>query len=155
MKHVNTTITAIVFVLCATAANADSHKDWIKYFAGSWELKLGGKFDLKLVADGNAAIGTLKSANSEDESAFIIGWDPSEERIIHEWFGEATHGRVAYEIVDDKTLRGPGVFHRSTEKATMTVTITKENEDMYTADWTDVIVNGQKADGPHFELQRK
>ena len=136
---------------------ADHHqKAWIKYFAGSWKLQETGgeEIDFKLVADGNATIGTGESPDGQLKSAWITGWNPTENRMIHEWFG-VDHGRISYEVVDANTLRGPGAIHSSNRVIKGMVTITKKNDKMYTVHWTDVTVNGKKSDDIHVAAERK
>jgi hypothetical protein len=150
-------LTVVVALMLGGTANAEHHhKAWNKFFAGSWELQLqelGGQMDLKLVGDGVAVIGTGKS-DSGEVGAWIMGWDPAEKLIVHQWFG-TDHGRVLYKSVDDKTLRGPGEIHGSDKVTKGTVTITKKNEDSYTVHWTDVTVDGQKADDIRLTVRRK
>jgi hypothetical protein len=138
---------AFVFsLLVAGTISADHHyTDWNEYFAGSWELEDGSHVqDFKLAAGGHALVGTGKSATGE-EFVWVMGWDPAEKTVIHEWFGK-DHGRITYQIVDDKVLRGTGVISSATELVKANVTLTKKDDKEYTVKWTDVTMNGKKVD---------
>ena len=154
MKTISLAI--VVVMLTANPAEAEHHhKDWIKYFAGAWKIhEPGGTLDWKLVADGDATIGTGESANGQDKSAWIAGWDATEKTMIHEWFGTA-HGRVCYRIANDKTLCGPGEIHAENEITKGTVEITKKSDRMFTVHWTNVTVNGEKSDDIHLVVERR
>lgn len=113
-----------------------------------------GHMDLKLVADGNAAIGTGRSADGQLKSAWIIGWDPAEKRMIHEWFGD-THGRANYEIVDDKALRGPGTIHGKDSVTKGTVTLTRKSDKIYVVRWSEATVNGENSDEVQVTVEKE
>jgi len=135
--------------LAGSTAIAD-HKEWNKYLAGSWDVNNGeGEQDFRLAVDGNVVVGTGKSAAGE-ESVWVLGWDPAEKTIIHEWFGADTHGRAVYKIIDDKTLRGTGVYSESGNLTKGAVTVLKKDDTTFTVKWTEVSANGKKS--PDFDV---
>ena len=146
-----------VVALFTAAANADQqYKVWNEFFAGTWQLESEGgraEQDLKLVADGEALIGTSKS-DSGKTLAWIQGWYPAKKQIVHQWFG-ANHGRALYKVIDDKTLRGRGEIHDSDTITKGTVTITKNGEDSFTVHWTELTANGEKVKDIRVEATRK
>ncbi len=76
-----------------------------------------------------------------------MSWDGAEKRVVHEWFGDdGEHGRATYEILNEDSLRGPGVSRSSEGLMKGTVTIKKSSEKRYTVQWTEVTLNGQKSD---------
>ena len=44
----------VIALLCAVTANADDHKDWMKYFAGAWRAEdIASEAEFTPAADGN------------------------------------------------------------------------------------------------------
>jgi hypothetical protein len=147
---------AIVVALLSslTARAEETHAAWIKYLSGTWTIEnMDFEIDLKLVVDGVAASGTAKS-NGKVVEAWIMGWDPQEKRLLHDLFG-TTHGRVAYELIDDNTLRGPITVNGQNEVTKGTVTVTRNGPSRYTVQWTSVTVNNKKAEDRKFVVSRK
>lgn len=149
---------ALVLFSTTTVSADNHHKEWMKYLSGSWEWvgedDEGGKLQWKVAARGNALIGTSKNKNGE-ESAWIHGWDGTDETLIVSWFGEAgVHGQVAYKIVDATMLSGPASLHddRGTTKAI--VTIKKSSDDRFTVRWSEVTVNGEEAEDLNLVVER-
>ena len=85
-----------------------------------------------------------------------MGWDGAEKRVVHEWFGDdGEHGRVTYEILNENSLRGPGVASSSEGIMKGTVTLKKSGEKRYTVQWTEVTLNGQKSDDLNLVVEKK
>ena len=156
MKRFLLSLSLVVLTGFAARANADQdYKAWNKYFAGSWHLQESGdQMELKCVGDGVVAVGTGTSATGEEVGGWIMGWDPADKVVVHEWFGN-DHGFARYKIIDENTLRGPGEIHGSDKVTKGTVTLTRKSADTYTVHWTDVTANGKKADDLRVTVKRK
>jgi hypothetical protein len=151
-------IAAVIVLVASTAANADDHnKTWAKFFAGKWVIVGGeskGEVDLKLVAKGTSVIGTGKDAEGR-ESAWILGWDVVANRAIHAWFGdEGENGYVVYEVVDETTLRGPGVSRGPDGVSKGTVTLKRTGDDRYTVQWREVTTDGEEGEDLNLVVER-
>ena len=110
--------------------------------------------DLKLAAKGTSVIGTGKDEAGR-ESAWIMGWDVVANRAIHAWFGdEGENGYVVYEVVDEKTLRGPGVSRSPDGVGKGTVTLTRTGDNRYTVKWTEVTVDDKESDDVNLVVER-
>ncbi len=155
MKTKPFSLAVAVAMLSAAAAKADHHKEWLKYLSGSWKVQESGdELDFKLVADGNAAIGTGRSSD-QGETAWIMGWNPTKKCFIHEWFGAVIHGRVSYNKIDAKTLRGAGAFHLPENVVKGTVTITKKSDNEYIVSWTDMTAGDEKMDDFRITVKKR
>ena len=120
-------LAVIVSLITVSSARAEQdYKAWNKYFAGTWKITGAGpegELKIEVVAKGTAGIGTGKDTDGK-ESAWIMGWDGAEKRVVHEWFGDdGEHGRATYEILNENSLRGPGVSRSSEGLMKGTVTI--------------------------------
>ena len=149
----------VVVLLFAACANAqEAHKVWAKFFAGTWEISGGdgvAEMNMKLAAKGSALIGTTKDDKGR-EAAWIFGWDNGKQQMIHGWFGEDGEiGGVSYKIEDKDTLRGPGVSRSSQGEMKGTVTVRRTGDNRYTVQWTDVTLDGAKADDLNLVVERK
>jgi hypothetical protein len=152
-------LSIVVVLLSAACANAqEAHKAWAKFFAGTWEISGGNgvaEMNMQLAAKESALIGTTKDDQGR-ESAWIFGWDNGKQRMIHGWFGEdGDIGGVSYKIEDNDTLRGPGVSRSSQGEMKGTVTVRRTGNNRYTVQWTDVTLDGAKADDLNLVVERK
>jgi hypothetical protein len=148
----------VVLVFAASANAQEAHKEWAKFFAGTWEISgVDGvaEMNMKLAAKGSALIGTTKNDQGR-EAAWIFGWDNDKKRMIHGWFGEDGEvGVVSYNIVEKDTLRGPGVVRTSEGEMKGKVTVQRTGDNRYTVQWTDVTRDGAKADDLNLVVERK
>ena len=149
----------VMVLLSAACANAqDAHKEWAKFFAGTWEISGAdgvAEMNMKLAAKGTALIGTTKN-DKGGEAAWIFGWNGNSKRMIHGWFGdEGEAGHVSYEIMDKDTLRGPGVSRSAEGDMKGMVTVKRTSDNRYTVQWTEVTLNGAKADDLNLVVERK
>lgn len=153
-------LTLLTLLLSASVVAAEQpHRVWLKYLAGSWKYDNGrgggGEFEWKLVAGGNALIGTGKASNGI-EDAWAFGWDARELSIVSDWFTAADqHARVSYRIVDDQTISGPAVVTEASGITKATVTVKRVSDNEYTVHWTNMTVNGTKADDLKLVVARK
>lgn len=104
-------ILALLF-LFASSAQADHHKDWLKFFEGNWvyvESHGGesgeGTLTGKLVSNGNAVVAEFMS--KAGPAIEIIGYRPESNRLVSNGYGpDGAYYQHDFTTVDEKKLAG-------------------------------------------------